>query len=102
MAMTECIVPDGEGDVAAIVEILIAQSDGGTLARRVFEAALLEHQVPARQYRAVLAALDAAGITLVSVVEEQEDGSVEEEESSPPDTGWNADGWDHFIKAHWH
>jgi len=77
--------------------IQIAAIDG-RLSQREFEIVLTEHALPARGFRPLMAALRAAGVTVVP----SEPVLPLDAQSDDPDQGWNAVGQDRFLQRNWH
>ena len=87
------------GVIAAVLDALISTSADGRINQAAFDAALAEHALPARWFRALTAEMKLAGLTVTAAPE-----PVLPLDAPPPerDPGWNVVGQDAFIKRNWH
>lgn len=72
--------------------------DEGVLVREALERILAQLALPARCYRLVMEKVSESGIQIVDIEVAEPDGEGGRKETS----GWNRNGYDHFIKRNWH
>ena len=100
------VVGESAGSTVDVVVADSVRAAGGAarLPRPVFDDIVAKHQVPARSYRHVLEGVRSAGLVII----DQADQPVTESDPDPPSPGaglgpgWDADGFDHFIRSNWH